>query len=75
MTDWIKCSDRLPLDKEWVLSFDGSDIYITKFHQTTDRRHKIRAGKFELSDDFCDEITHWMPLPELPKEPNDPNPS
>lgn len=66
MTEWIKCSERLPVHNEWVLSFDGSDIYITKFVQTTDGRHKIRSGNFELSDDFCDETTHWMPLPLPP---------
>jgi hypothetical protein len=70
MTQWIKCSDRLPEDNEYVLAYDGSDIYLLKFNQDSDKRHKIRNGYFRSSseEEWFDEIKCWMPLPEPPEE-------
>ncbi len=68
MSDWIKCSDLLPNNNEWVLIYID-DIYISQFIQTSDRRHKKRSGIFENhNEDFTNCPTHWMPLPEKPKD-------
>jgi hypothetical protein len=70
MMDWIKCSDSLPENNEYVLCSDERDIYILKFMQEQDKRKKNPRYWFESpsGEDFFDEITHWMPLPYLPKE-------
>lgn len=64
--EWIKCSERLPKNNEYVLVWDSSYIFISKFVQTTDKRHKIRSGYFEDNHGYMNIVTHWMPLPELP---------
>lgn len=73
MKKWIKVKDKLPKNNEYVLACDVSDIFILKFHQTTDRRHKKREGYFGSSnfEENFGEITHWIPLPELPEEEED----
>jgi len=66
--EWISVKERLPESKQHVLVYDG-DIHITKFIQTTDKRYKVRHGYFDTSDgDYLEIVTHWMPLPALPKE-------
>jgi len=66
MTEWISVKDRLPEKNEIVgYVFDGTirfDVYYPGF-----------CGSFESVNDFGffvseKNITHWMPLPELPKE-------
>lgn len=74
--EWISVNDHLPEMKEDddsicsndVLAFDGERMFVAcrwKF--------KFREEIYFKSTvcDCCDslgEITHWMPLPELPKE-------
>ena len=57
---WIKCSDRLPdLDddgySERVLALDSDEDIIFSWIVNHDW-------------EFGEDITHWMPLPELPKD-------
>lgn len=69
MTEWISVNDRLPENNEYVLAYNDINIYLLKFIQTTDKRHKIRSGYFDSSDEnFHEEITHWMSLPERRNE-------
>ena len=69
MTKWIKCSDRFPEHDQYSLCWDGTDIYLLKFEQRSDGRHKKRYGIFDCCDDnYFNEITHWMPLPEPPSQ-------
>lgn len=46
MSEWIKCSDRLPENNQYVIASDGGDIEILRFQQTSDKRNKTRAGGF-----------------------------
>lgn len=66
---WISVEDRLPEDSDgWVLMTDGKDWYKAP-----------RAWMFRLSGEpgywiparhgAGAKITHWMPLPPLPKPP------
>ena len=58
--DWISIKDRLPSEIELVLIWDQD--------------HGITCCMYECGEWLGDEyhfekVTHWMPLPEPPKEP------
>lgn len=65
---WISVEDKLPeLDKEVIILDKGKHIDIDFLMDDGE------GGYFWWKSDesICcedDEITHWMPLPELPKE-------
>ncbi|MBQ7737014.1 MAG: DUF551 domain-containing protein [Oscillospiraceae bacterium] len=50
---WISVAERLPEDGEYVLAYSESDGLML-----VEARHRFSAW----------EVTHWMPLPEPPKE-------
>lgn len=56
---WIKCSDRLPENDEYVLVFNKGPcaIYINAY-STCNCRWLLER---------CRDVTHWMPLPEFPQ--------
>jgi len=68
--EWISVKDRLPENNAYTLCWDGNDIYLLKFHQTSDKRNKKRKGIWDSSseDEYFDDIKYWMPLPTPPKE-------
>ena len=55
--DWVKCSERMPKHGEMVLVFNGNSIEIDA----------LAIGEFDF-ECWCDSVTHWMPLPDLPSE-------
>ena len=55
-TDWVKCSERMPEHVDMVLVFNGNSIEIDA----------LATGGFDF-ECWCDSITHWMPLPEMPE--------
>lgn len=69
MSEWISVNDRLPAKGKDVL-FTGTNIY--------GNRYEVQRGYFDGTNwrcSCCHEMlkggavcTHWMPLPELPKE-------
>lgn len=71
MSEWIKVEDKLPKDGENVIGFwpsrngkkiDGKNFAVTKFADDN--------SWWSLEDkdvDFCFP-SHWMPLPEPPKQ-------
>ena len=59
--DWISVEDKLPKDGTEVLTFSKSGKYcVRKFYE--------RYGGWRLGYEIAYDITHWMPLPETPKE-------
>lgn len=58
MDNWISVKDRLPEYGRYVLVYSADDDFMT-----VEARHHF--GLFQ--------ITHWMPLPEPPREVNDGN--
>ena len=60
---WIKCSDRLPKEHEWILFASSKNNCV--------EMGIYMNGKFVLPDlHYMErkETTHWMPLPVSPKE-------
>lgn len=55
-TRWIPVTEKLPEDDIEVLVFDGLDVFLA-IHD---------AGAW-YADGYVVDITHWMPLPELPE--------
>jgi len=69
MTEWIKCSDRLP-EKDGVYkcftTFGGGLTHHYSF--LNDRKRFISEEDDDYDPDPVDDITHWMELPEAPHE-------
>lgn len=73
MSNWIKCSERMPEPGVWVLicnvSLGGVDmgIYRDDEHLEDDEHWQNEQSEFI---DACSgfPVTHWMYLPEAPKE-------
>jgi hypothetical protein len=56
---WIKCSQEYPNVWVDVLIYDGVDIRVAHFRDDA----WIDSHMY-----IHEEITHWMPLPEVPNE-------
>lgn len=64
--EWIRCSDRMPVANGWYLTFDGCDVFIRQMQTSgVGRRYWIGGVRFSRE---INGVTHWMPLPEPPKE-------
>lgn len=75
MSEWIKCSDRLPEDNSHVLiSATGGNVDISFFSRNREflKRYgngysRSRLGKdsgyFEISHRYGYQVTHWQPRP------------
>lgn len=65
---WIPCSERLPEEQEDVLVYMKSGMY-----KSIHIGYAYNGGDWLIDGEFWYEegdpsITHWMPLPEPPKE-------
>lgn len=60
MSRWIKCSDRLP-----DLDDDGCSEGVLALNSDGDI---VFSWVINHDWEFGEDITHWMPLPELPKD-------
>ena len=63
---WIPVSERMPIEFEAVIAFDGDQVYGEAMHSSDD-------GFTIDGYDPCDRVqlqsvTHWMPLPAAPEE-------
>ncbi len=71
MAEWISVKERLPEVGNMVLIFYDGQPVIAMF-----RKSEHCSGWFEgychMCEDsetyYLDDVTHWMPLPEPPKE-------
>ena len=65
MSEWISVKDRLPEFGEKVLITDVSgDVLVYSLEQTC-------SGECWWEDEYWNwynDVTHWMPLPEPPKD-------
>ncbi len=63
MSNWISVKDKLPESRIPVLLSDGYQMCIGWFN--TQRKEFIQVNTW---DNLTELVTHWMPLPEPPKE-------
>jgi hypothetical protein len=69
MSEWISVKDRLPVDGEYVLVYakNGTRRYkIDSAIYCEEKKYHWRF--FDIPNYFGKYITHWMPLPEPPKD-------
>jgi hypothetical protein len=73
MGEWISVKNKLP-DKEgvYVLAYNGR-VFVSKYNGLTCHRNDIPNSEqpIFMDDVGCVQrggVTHWMPLPEPPKE-------
>ena len=71
--EWIRVKDRLPEKNKLVLAYAastarGGNSIFTGSYDNGFWFVQIAAGIFGLSSVGQFEVTHWMPLPEPPKE-------
>lgn len=63
MSNWIKCSERLPeMYQQCLVCLIGSDdkIHMTVAHYNGDKNKFLGVNRWRIS------ATHWQPLPEPP---------
>lgn len=68
MSQWIKCSGRMPEEGEDVIVCDNlRQVHEGYYLQYGDL---VRWEIYSYKPSYCDEVTvtHWMPLPEPPQE-------
>ena len=64
MSEWISVDERLPSTKDYVLVWRSKPHYCAPFAD--------RSRLYSDQDDFEKRgITHWMPLPDPPKQAED----
>ena len=61
---WIRVKDRLPVAKEVVLAYESAFDSMSMAFRLPDTEEFINVGDYYA----LDAVTHWMPLPEPPKE-------
>ncbi len=63
---WIPVSERMPIDFEAVIAFDGDQVYGEAMYSSDDG---FTIDGYEPCDRLkLQNVTHWMPLPPPPKE-------
>ncbi|PLR48673.1 hypothetical protein CYR40_05775 [Chimaeribacter arupi] len=67
MSDWIKCSDRMPPSymPVKVKTLRGRTGVMYRAFRW---RKAVGFGEFKISEVPGDMVTHWMPLPEPPED-------
>ena len=63
MNDWISVKDHLPKEGELVLL-----VRLFKNEPIVSLGYKASGDYFYISGSRTKSITHWMPMPDLPKE-------
>ena len=66
--DWISVNNKLPLHEDYVLITDSNDVWVGSYGSTDFRGRKC-WGQAYVGSAMVDDtkITHWMPLPKVPK--------
>ncbi len=71
MTEWIKCSDRMPKEFDAVLvCFKDGDIIVCELREKELNPYRWYLIDFDEGDQCyrMDVITHWAELPEAPHD-------
>ncbi len=66
--EWIKCSDRLPEDRIDVLVYNGEACSVSSYLKEFYNKFGYHEWSHNEEQFNYNEVTHWMPLPQPPKE-------
>ncbi len=69
MSEWISVNDERPYDGQKVITIDDrrrieTAVYHIPYYHPTN----FKGAAFETLNGRWPKVTHWMPLPEPPKE-------
>lgn len=63
---WIPVSERMPIEFEAVIAFDGDQVYGEAMYSSDDG---FTIDGYEPCDRLnLQNVTHWMPLPAAPQQ-------
>jgi hypothetical protein len=67
ISHWISAEERLPVEDEVLVlnEYGGTTV---AFYNHQYKEWNLAVGEIEGSGTIHSKITHWMPIPELPKE-------
>ena len=65
---WIKCSEKMPRSGKRVLVASNVDWAIAHYFKNEDGDIDWRVEGADFTPYMSTIITHWQPLPELPKD-------
>ena len=68
MSEWISVKDRLPEESGTYLAYTEYIIYVLKYSAIHKLFNVYDSFEEETAQKLCINVTHWMPLPEPPKE-------
>ena len=63
---WISVKDRLPENDQFVIAFNQEDYYLDIYGWFGD--HYDVGFMSDVLRDYAFKVTHWIPLPDPPKE-------
>ena len=69
--DWIKIEDQLPEDGSRVITyFEHTGVEISMYKNLKGTEDEMFGHNlfYNKSGWLTDDVTHWMPLPEPPKQ-------
>lgn len=66
--EWISVEDKLPEFEKNVLAFDTQRIYIAYRHTEDEYNEHWRVPQDGWTWGLTSAVSHWMPLPEPPKQ-------
>lgn len=66
--DWIPVTERLPSVEDKVIVAIRDESGDTRYDYTNTGWYSGNGYKWVVEDEYCSWVTHWMPLPEPPKE-------
>ena len=71
MSEWVKCSDRMPEYGERVLVWDYTEPTFAALYRANEYSEfpRLRVAHFTTdAGEPCIDVTHWMAPPEQPKD-------
>lgn len=74
--EWISVKERLPETKSNgsyrqsipILAYSDGIIFKSRYETNNNGEHEFSQWYCTLIDDTIDDVTHWMPLPQPPKQ-------